>query len=320
MNHIHYSLLTRTPLHIGSGGDVGAIDLPVQRERHTGFPLIPASSLKGSFADHWLPDNEGHKRLFKNDRDTLEATEAAWLFGSDTTESSFAGSLIFSEAKLLAFPIRSARGSYAWVTCPLMLQRAQRDKVLPELTIPTGPQEGEAIFLKDGCLDLNGDIVLEEYCFKHVEGLEADRENIAAIFAELADDELFSSISKRLVILSNGDMSHFATTACEVAQHVRINDETGTAESGGLFLQENVPADTLFYFTLSATASRCPAEPFSKMKEQDAIDEFQKKAEDDETVIQFGANATTGLGYCSLKHLTTKSESTSHPEAQSPTE
>ena len=44
-------LFTRTPLHVGAGSSVGAIDQPVQRERHTGFPVIPASSLKGSFAD-----------------------------------------------------------------------------------------------------------------------------------------------------------------------------------------------------------------------------------------------------------------------------
>ena len=46
-------LFTRTPLHVGAGSSVGAIDQPIQRERHTGFPIIPASSLKGTFADAW---------------------------------------------------------------------------------------------------------------------------------------------------------------------------------------------------------------------------------------------------------------------------
>ena len=36
-------LFTRTPLHVGAGASVGAIDQPIQRERHTGFPVIPAS-------------------------------------------------------------------------------------------------------------------------------------------------------------------------------------------------------------------------------------------------------------------------------------
>jgi len=37
-----------TPLHVGSGSDLGVVDMPIQRESHTGFPKIEASSLKGS--------------------------------------------------------------------------------------------------------------------------------------------------------------------------------------------------------------------------------------------------------------------------------
>ena len=58
------------------------------------------------------------------------AENAAWLFGSDNANVSWNGALQFSEAKLLAFPIRSAKGSFAWITCPLMLQRAARDDVI----------------------------------------------------------------------------------------------------------------------------------------------------------------------------------------------
>jgi CRISPR-associated protein Cmr4 len=36
-----------TGLHPGSGTALGVVDLPVQRERHTAWPLIPGSSLKG---------------------------------------------------------------------------------------------------------------------------------------------------------------------------------------------------------------------------------------------------------------------------------
>ncbi|MCX6876420.1 MAG: RAMP superfamily CRISPR-associated protein [Verrucomicrobia bacterium] len=48
-----HPIFTRTPLHIGAGSSVVAFDQPIRRERHTGFPIIPASSLKGSFADQW---------------------------------------------------------------------------------------------------------------------------------------------------------------------------------------------------------------------------------------------------------------------------
>lgn len=40
---------TETPLHAGSGSDLGHIDLPIQREKHTDLPNIQSSSLKGAF-------------------------------------------------------------------------------------------------------------------------------------------------------------------------------------------------------------------------------------------------------------------------------
>ncbi len=310
-------LFTRTPLHVGAGASVGAIDQPVQRERHTGFPIIPASTLKGSFADQWNDtlETEGEGDKAKRVRGK---SIAAWLFGSDDANQAFAGSLLFSEARLLAFPIRSAKGSYAWITCPLMLQRAARDgiftgkvEVMEELKALKEPQDEEdkacAIFKIDGTPRLalpNKQIVLEEYCFNHT---GTYTEKLAkALAALLPDDELFHSITERLVIVSNGMMSHFVTTACEVAQHVRINDDTGTAEPGGLFNQENVPADTLFYSILSATKSRVPKESkeLSEKKAKDALDAFSTKV-DKQKVFQFGGDASTGLGFCTVSTVTT---------------
>ncbi|MCF7669990.1 MAG: hypothetical protein K9N48_09480, partial [Verrucomicrobia bacterium] len=109
-------IFTRTPLHVGAGASVGAIDQPVQRERHTGFPIIPASSLKGAFADTWgngqtLKEQNGKlvrvKTRKEDNEEKLEAvSDAAWLFGSDNDKFSWAGAVQLCEAKLLAFPIR----------------------------------------------------------------------------------------------------------------------------------------------------------------------------------------------------------------------
>jgi CRISPR-associated protein Cmr4 len=277
----------------------------VQRERHTGFPVMPASSLKGSFADQWndgLQNEEADKDgKVKRVRVTKSGAiaEAAWLFGSDNDKPAFAGSLLFSEARVLAFPIRSAKGSYAWITCPMMLQRAKRDGlVIAE--IPAEPKDDLAIFKTDGPLALGANapkqVVLEEYCFN------ATGDYPFALVGELAalvGDELFHNIKERLVVLSNGMMSHFATTACEVAQHVRISDETGTAEDGGLFNQENVPADTLFYAVLNATPSRVPSGEWKSKSAADALAAFGQKVDTLE-VFQFGGDASTGLGFCSV--------------------
>ncbi len=301
-------ILTHTPLHVGAGASVGAIDQPIQRERHTGFPIIPGTSLKGSFADQWPATHDnakgGKQRLSTEEKEDgngikkhhlTAADDTAWLFGSDTTDLSFAGSLLFSEARLLAFPIRSAKGGFAWITCPLMLQRAVRDGVISH-TIPPEPKDDAAIFNKEGPLALGDKIVLEEYCLSHT---GADPGEVARALASLIpDDTLFQSIGQRLVILSNGMMSHFAPTCCEVAQHVRISDENGTAEAGGLFNQENVPADTLFYSVLNATDSRVPHDDWKKSP-ADALAAFAKKV-GEVKVFQFGGDASTGLGFTSV--------------------
>jgi CRISPR/Cas system CMR subunit Cmr4 (Cas7 group RAMP superfamily) len=51
---------------------------------------------------------------------------------------------------------------------------------------------------------------------------------------------------RRLVLLSNGDFAHFVKNACEVAQHVSIKPETGTAKPGALFKSSAVPSETAF--------------------------------------------------------------------------
>ncbi len=309
-------LFTRTPLHVGAGASVGAIDQPIIRERHTGFPIIPASSLKGSFVDQWdanLEQGEGDKKkkflrvnTKKNEKDedvVDQALASAWLFGSNNDKAAFTGSIQFGEGRLLAFPIRSAKGSFAWITSPLLLRRATRDGVVPldMLTDLNEPSDEKAIFdtRKESKLALGNKVVLEEYTFEASDwpGLEKLGGQLSSL---LADDAVWREIAFRLVILSDGMMSFFAQNACEVAQHVRISDETGTAEGGALFNQENVPSETLFYAMLHATDSRLKIGEHAGKKAPHALAAFETKLKET-GVFQFGGDASTGLGYCTVK-------------------
>jgi CRISPR-associated protein Cmr4 len=309
-------LFTRTPLHVGAGASVGAIDQPIIRERHTGFPVIPASSLKGTFADAWNDDAmrfRQFKRVLKKEDGTWDdETVAAWLFGSDEANHAFAGALQFSEAKLLAFPIRSAKGSFAWITCPLMLARAARDgvpgiKAIDETQLKcfSGPDgDSKAFFGGNGLLALKvkdgtaekTQVVLEEYTFTHTRELP---DGLSTTLQNLLADEVWKEVTSRLVILSDGMMSFFAQNACEVAQHVRISDETGTAAGGALFNQENVPSEALFYAVLHAFDERTANKPTDQRRKAEvALEAFKNVA--DGKVFQFGGDASTGLGYCTV--------------------
>lgn len=303
-------LFTRTPLHVGAGASVGAIDQPIQRERHTGFPIIPASSLKGSFADHWnstlifADEKPDAKKARVSNSGT--ATDAAWLFGSDAAEQAAAGALLFGEARLLAFPVRSAKGSFGWITCPMILQRAVRDGVISKELLKglIEPADNEAVFDvgTTSKLNLGGNVVLEEYTFKSPPppawlGLAKLGDGLAAL---VPGDPVWSEVKDRLILLSNGMMSFFVQNACEIAQHVRIDDAIGTASDGGLFNQENVPSETLFYSVLNAVDSRIRTEQYKSRKADNALTEFRKKV-DAEGVFQFGGDASTGLGYCTVR-------------------
>jgi CRISPR-associated protein Cmr4 len=265
-------LFTRTPLHVGAGSSVGAIDQPIQRERHTGFPIIPGSSVKGVLRDHL---------------GALGKTSLNDLFGQGGDGENFtAGKISFGEARLLAFPVRSAKGAFALATSALSLQRFARDAGC-SVKVPSAPADMSCLAGSKLLIEKNGQkgVVLEEYRFKVAGPFPPEWE---AVLTKLLSDAVLSGAEGRFVLLSDGDLSHFAINACQVNQHVRIDDDTGTAKDKGLFNEETVPSETLFYAPLTVLP-------------RGAEDNEVFKALAPEQLVQFGGNGTTGLGFCTVK-------------------
>ena len=266
-------LFTRTPLHVGAGASVGIVDLPIIRESHTGYPVIPGTSLKGVLADLWNDQLVDKKRP--------QGSDVRLLFGSDEAKDANGGKLLVGESKVVAFPVRSAKGGFAWVTCPLALGRLFRDLGKKQEIIDFD----ENMCLANDSLLLDGSAILEEYCLEEKEDVP---KNIIDTLKDLCDDSLWhDEVEKHLVIVSDEMFKYYVENTCEIAQHVKINDETGTAEGGALFNQENVPAETLFFTVLYENADGC----FTKLED---------KLKTVNNLIQIGADATTGLGWCSI--------------------
>lgn len=265
-------IFTRTPLHVGAGSSVGAIDQPIQRERHTGFPIIPGSSVKGVLRDHLT---------------TLRAEELNELFGKGGDSESFtAGKISFAEARLLLFPIRSAKGAFALATSALALRRFARDAAI-DLPVPSAPKDMACLAGDKLIIERNGKkgVVLEEYRFETTGEFPKEWEEK---LRSILNDAVLTGAQGRFVFLSDGDLSHFAISACQVNQHVRIDDATGTAEEGGLFNEEAVPSETLFYSALTEIRNRNGGNSVF-----DALTAEQ--------LVQFGGNGSTGLGFCTVK-------------------
>jgi len=268
-------LFTRTPLHVGAGSSVGAIDQPIIRERHTGFPVIPGSSIKGVLRDACRNDGQ-------------LATKEEAIFGKQDN----AGKLTFGEAKVLAFPVRSARGSFAFVTCPLALERFLRERPDDKQKVPQEPDDMTCLAGESVTISRNGQtgVVLEEYRFNRKAGDEGKfPSDWETALLGLLDDPVWQAGKGRFVLLSNGDFSHFVKNACEVSQHIKIDPKTGTVEGGFLFNLEAVPAETLFFAPVTAL-SRANGE----LKDLEQL--LAAKP-----VLQFGGDSTTGLGFCTVK-------------------
>lgn len=292
------TLYTRTPLHVGSGTSVDVVDLPIMRERITGFPVIPASSLKGVLLQHARETFEGGR----NARTKDIPEEAKLLFGAidgeGENQKSNAGCVQIMEAKLLAFPVRSLAGCFAWLTCPAALERFQRDTGR-KFTIPT---VGKDHVVAGSELIVNNQVVIEEYALD----LQADANGQAAVLAEqlkgLGDDPLLTGkLAARLAVVHDENFQHFVTTCTEVVARIVINPSTRTNEN--LFNQENVPCEALFYSVLTVLPPRRDSVP-PGFDANAKLAELLPDGEDPQKqppILQIGGDETTGHGFCETK-------------------
>lgn len=286
-------LHARTPLHPGSGTALGVVDLPVQRERHTQWPLIPGSSIKGVL-------REAASRVSDD-----AAVEDA--FGPAKDADKHAGALVFTDARLLAFPVRSLRGVFAWVTCPSVLDRLNRDIALlgerPGIDLPGRPEDQHAICPADSpvCLE-NRAVVLEEFEFT----AKADGSQLAEQLAGLAigsDETTAAAVRRKLVLLSDNDFTHFARHATEVVARIGLDPQTKTVSTGALFYQELLPTECIFYAMVIANPSRGGGD-------RDAAQMLEYVRTTTPSVLQIGGDETTGKGICAV-HFAPRQESQS---------
>src|SRR5208337_1926132 len=87
--------------------------------------------------------------------------------GENRKQVSNAGCVQIMEAKILAFPVRSLAGCFAWLTCPAALERFQRDTGR-KVAIP--PRVDKDCVVAGADLVVDSRVVLEEYAL----GLQPD--------------------------------------------------------------------------------------------------------------------------------------------------
>lgn len=276
-----------SPLHMGTGTAIGLIDNPIQREVHTDWPSMAGSGIKGAIR-HALAGEEN----WKNGKLTT-------IFGPEPgsgEKNLYAGAVSFTDALIVCFPVRSLRRAYVYATCPTALERLKRLTgaawKVPEV------KEQEVLIANDD-LKQGNHLILEALAFN-----ANKQESVSVIAKDLSAKALpagffADKLKTDLVILSDTDFTHFVKNSTLVEPHVRIDDDTGTADGGKLFYTENLPPETLLVSLAMATDTRTGKDD-GKLKANQVIAEIAG-ALNNGKVWQFGGDATTGRGLVMLR-------------------
>jgi CRISPR-associated protein Cmr4 len=264
MRKEYYLLKVLTPLHIGAGQGLGYVDLPIVREAHTNFPYIPGTSLKGALRNleiNQVARARGEKpsqveeRLTKNkfdqkEEDILRLAKIFGVAGEGVEEGKEvgAGKVLFSDAFIVLFPVKSAKGIFSLTTCPYVINRFfellgidQRVKDVPEGKVKVLNTNGHKNLIKD---NNKYKLLLEEFVF------EAEESDELKKFVELVGAFVGEESKRRIVCVNDTDFMDFVSNYTEVQTHIKINLDTGTADRGALWTEEYVPAESIFAFSL----------------------------------------------------------------------
>lgn len=239
---------------------------------------------------------------------SISRSQTLAIFGPDTENASdYAGALQVTDARLLALPVRSLLGAFAWVTSPLLLRRFQRDghyaggtATLPtNIPTPVAVTEcrvhSEVCALTEKPADQNDSkmVYLEDLDLQAQPdaGAKAWAEAIAASVLG-KDTEWGRLFQARFCIVHDDVLGFLLETATEVVARIKLQDDTKTVQRGGLWYEEALPAESILVGIFAAQeikkSGATPAAAFTHLKS------LLKQP------LQLGGNATVGRGICRL--------------------
>lgn len=274
-----------SPLHAGTGQGVDVIDLPIAREKATGLPFLPGSSVKGPLRERY----RGRPHL----------TE---IFGPETSNADeYAGSAQFSDLRLLLLPVRSLFGTFAWVTSPFILQRFARDlrEAQPDTALPPVPElevPDHCLVADNNCRIAFGEpgqlrVVIEDL------DLQAQPDPSTTTWATALGSAIFATDNNwrrmllgRFCIVHDDTISFLLQTATEITARIRLEPDKKTVATGGLWYEEALPAETILAGLVVASPVRATSDQV-----------FAAIGDLTHTTIQLGGKATVGRGLCRLQ-------------------
>lgn len=268
MKAVEYQIKAISNLHVGSGEiNMGVVDNLVQTDAATGFPVINASSLKGALREHVSQLKADDKMICS-------------VFGSKPNDDNVreAGNYRFFDANLLAMPVRGNKRPFIMGTCPLLI----RDYMAKR--------------------DLFGHSLDEQVKAKWQSVLEKAKESIPTVLDASCEGALIEDFEHPAVVLEgHADVSDL----CELlggpgvlfsdADFLRLCDEDHLP----VMARNNLTVGhrNLWYEQVLPRFSRLS---FYVLIPDDDSNFRQFNESVTSSLVQIGANATVGYGYCEL--------------------
>ncbi len=261
-----FIITAQTNLHVGSGdSNYGIIDNLVQRDTLTELPHIHASSLKGALREYYEEVAE-------------DKNKAVTIFGSDPSnkEKAQKGSHNFFEAHLLVMPVASNVGNFFRATT--------RERINNLINVVTKMGGSITASQFDALKKLE---VKRDHPVVFIEELDGHEKEVylgdfpADKIAKVAYPE--NILGNRLAIFHEDD---FKTLCNDEHLPVIARNQLENGVSQNLWYEQIVPRESRFFMMI-----------------QQPDNTFSMSIKD--KVIQIGANATVGYGYCEFKTLST---------------
>ncbi|MCC7020930.1 MAG: type III-B CRISPR module RAMP protein Cmr4 [Ardenticatenales bacterium] len=273
---------TLTETHVGGAGAVGAVDLPIVREATTGLPFLPDTALKGVARDAGdrVKNEDLVNRLFGP---TGEGTEL------------HAGSLVFTQGHLLAYPLRSLQRPYVYATCSLLLSRLDRLARAFGITL-SNAKAWQGLLADDAAVRVGTAfapkaLLLESCPFGSLRP-DAAVDALGDVlrgWMPADEGETGGRVKADLVVVPDADFTALVGSAAPVRARIRLDPETGTTSgtSGNLWYEEMLPTDCLFWSLISERDER---------QNGKAVHDFQTLLMPSLRHTQIGGGMTTGHG------------------------
>lgn len=307
------AIYTLSPTHCGVGQAMGALDLPIARDVITGFPVLPATSLKGVARDYMEKDASLNNQ-------TIDSLFGKSLEDAEKDDNLAAGAIAFTEGRLIAFPIRSLNRPFLHVTCPLIIERLDRDlraigmeNILPDNFKVSSPDAGK-IHVADPIL-AGKTLILEDLVYPEADVISAQSlgklaEKLAGLLPE-NEDSTRQRLIKGLVLVPDEDFTYLMQQATSVRARIKLTDgktttkwtdpDTGEPQNGNLWYEESLPSDCLFISFVGERRQRNSHQNSSnidKLSNPESPMKLFKAFARCLGVVQLGGNETVGYGLC----------------------